>query len=332
MLLYFVGVFLAEFGLLGTVASLPGISNRAVDITLVVGIISFIGSLIYFFRIRFKVHCLSWLQYLWWILGATILSFILIVLEFTVVPNPNGKPSFWYVTFAGTILLYGIALIVIAHLKPSLRYQLNESSQRILKKAPGKQMATSDLVALLQTEYKYSETFLYQHIGELKDIEQMIIPGTSTSLCRIKGTQEPIAFPQIYTIRSYDLRQNIARSLQFLNEENVDIGLFHLSKAFEHTLKAYLVVANAKGVIQNIPKNKKIESLSLAEMVKCVKDNGIITNDAVLTLLRQVRNDRAHGTMPSLAERQLLMKSVPHIAGLYIDYTKFLDDLTYNLL
>jgi hypothetical protein len=257
---------------------------------------------------------------------------MMIALEFAIVPTLNGKPqSIWSAIFAGTILLYGLALIAIAHLKPSLRYQVNESTQKILKATPGKQMVTSDLVALLQTEYQCPDALLYHYLGELDGVEQMVIPGTSTTLCRIKGTQEAIAFPQVYSIRTYDLRQNIARALQFLNEENVDIGLFHLSRAFEHTLKIYLIAANAKGIVLNTPGNKKPEALALPEMIKCVKNNGIITNEAVLALLRQVRNDRAHGTMPSLAERQLLMKSVPHIAGLYLDYIKLLDDLTYNL-
>ncbi len=40
---------------------------------------------------------------------------------------------------------------------------------------------------------------------------------------------------------------------------------------------------------------------------------------------------RAHGIMPSLSERQLLMKNVQFIAGFSINYTKFIDDITHNL-
>ncbi len=330
--IYFVGVFLAGFGLLGAALSLPGSSNRTAYIALVIGIIGFIGSLIYFFLKRFKTRCLPWLHYLWWILGATIGSMMLIVLEFAIVPTLNGKPqSIWSAIFAGTILLYGIALILIAYLQPSLHYQVNDSIRRILEIVPGKQMVTADLVTRLQAEYKCSDTLLYQYIRDLDDVEQMAIPGTPTSICRVKGAQEAIAFPQVYSIMTYDLRQTVARTLQFLNEENVDIGLFLLSKAFEDTLKTYLIAAHAKGIPLTIPGNKKPEKLSLAEMVSCVKNSRIITNDAVLSLLRQVRNNRAHGTMPSLAERQLLIKSVPYIAGLYIDYIKLLDDLTRSL-
>ncbi len=330
--LYFMGAFLAEFGLLGAAVSLPGSSDQAVYIALVIGIVALIGSLIYFFQGRFKTRCLPWLQYLWWILGATIGWIMAIVLEYAIDPTLNGKQhSVSSTIFAGTILIYGIALIVIAQLQPSLHYQINESVRRSLKAIPGRQMIVSDLVASLQKEYKCSDAILYRYIGELDDLEQMIIPETSTPLCRIKGAQEAIAFPHVYSIITYDLRQDVARALQFLNEENVDIGLFLLSKAFEDTLKAYLIKTNAKGIPLAIPGNKKPEKLSLPEMISCLKNSGTIINDAELSLLRQVRNNRAHGTMPSLAEKQLLMKSVPFIAGLYIDNIKLLDDLTNSL-
>ena len=175
--LYFVGVFLAEFGLLGTPLSLPGATNRTGDIAFFVGIAALIASLIYFFRTRFKARCLPWLQYLWWIVGATIGGSLAIALEFAIVPNLNGKsPSVPYAILSSIIFFYGITLIVIAHLRPSLRYQVGESVRRILNSAPGKQMIVADLVACLQNEYKYADTILYQDIGGMDDVEQMAIP------------------------------------------------------------------------------------------------------------------------------------------------------------
>ena len=64
-------------------------------------------------------------------------------------------------------------------------------------------------------------------------------------------------------------------------------------------------------------------------MVIVAKNNGVITDLSVLNYLRQERNNRAHGTMPSLAERQLTMRNVRNLAGLYVDYIKVLDD-AYN--
>ncbi len=66
-------------------------------------------------------------------------------------------------------------------------------------------------------------------------------------------------------------------------------------------------------------------------MIACLRSNSIVTDDAALSYLRQIRNDRAHGGTPTLAERRLLMNNVQHLAGLYIDYIKFFDDLIRTL-
>jgi hypothetical protein len=138
-------------------------------------------------------------------------------------------------------------------------------------------------------------------------------------------------FPQVQNIADATLREKVERALPFLTEENVDIGLFLLSKEFEATLKSYLIKASAKGKLVTLPPGKGPDKWTLNGMVDCAKDNGIITDHATFHYLRQARNDRAHGTMPSLPERQLLMKYVQYIADLYIDYIKILDDLFQNL-
>jgi hypothetical protein len=66
-------------------------------------------------------------------------------------------------------------------------------------------------------------------------------------------------------------------------------------------------------------------------MVDCARDHDIVTDHAVFHFLRQQRNDRAHGTMPSLEERRILMSSAQYIAGLYVDYIKLLSDLSEEL-
>jgi hypothetical protein len=327
--LYFVGIFLSGFGFLGATLTFPGSSNRVGYIALVIGIIAFIGSLIYFFLKRFKAPCLPWLHYLWWILGATIGSIVLIVLEIAFVPNPNDKqlPT---AIFGCIILLYGVALTGIAHLKPSLHQQINESVRDILKTMPGTQLALTELIARLHKEYGLPDAKLYQQIESLQYIEQIDMPGTNIRVCRIRGTKIILDFPQVAQIATFDLRQKVARALLFLNEENVDIGLFLLSKEFEATLKAYIQAAHAKGKLQ-IPIKGPPERWKLEQMIEWVRKSGIIVDSAVLNYLRQTRNDRAHGTMPSPAERQALMMGVQYLADLYIDYINLLDDLTHNL-
>lgn len=144
-------------------------------------------------------------------------------------------------------------------------------------------------------------------------------------------TKDELAVYNIDSIPTDDLRQKIKRALEFLNEENVDVGLFLLSKEFEATLKAYLMKASAKGKLQTFPPGKSPDKWNLNGMVDCAKDNGIITDNAVFHYLRQVRNDRAHGTMPKPKEMQVLMKNAQYLASLYIDYIRLLDDLSQSL-
>jgi len=172
---------------------------------------------------------------------------------------------------------------------------------------------------------------LYHYIADLDFVERPYLPNSRAKLCRMKDTQRTDLFPQIENIKDSTLKEKIERVLPFLTEDNVDIGLFLLSKEFEATLKAYLLKASMKGRLSVLSLGKTSDSWKLAGMVDCARDNGIVSDHATFHYLRQARNDRAHGTMPSLAERQLLMKSIQYIAGLYIDYIKLLDDLTQNL-
>ena len=330
VLLYLVGLFVAECSLLGISFTVFGTAvSRFNCISALIVFGTFGGSLIYFFRTKYNARCLSGLQYLWLILGATIGAIILIVLEEAFVPNPNDKqlPT---AIFGCITLLYGTALASIAHLKPSLHQQINESVRNLLQIMSGKQLPLTELIARLQKEYELPDVVLYQHIEALKYLEQIDIPGTNIKVCRIKGAKIILAFPQVANIATPDLRQKVARTLSFLNEENVDIGLFLLSKEFEVTLKTYLLRANAKGKVQ-IPTKEPPDRWKLQDMIDWVRKNGIITDLAVLNYLRQTRNDRAHGGMPSLAEKQTLMMGVQYLADLYIDYIKFFDDLTYSL-
>jgi len=330
VVLYLVGIFVAESSLLGISFTVFGTATSRFNcITTLIVFSTLGGSLIYFFRTQYKARCLPWVQYLWWILGATIGAVMAVILEAAFVPNPNDK-QFPTAIFGCIVLLYSVALTGIAHLKPSLHQQINESVREILKAMPGKQLSLTELAARLQKEYGHSDTILYQHIGALNYIEQIDMPGTNIRICRIKGTKTTLAFPQVAGIATYDLRQKIARTLPFLNEENVDIGLFLLSKEFEASIKTYLLTANAKGKIQ-IPVKEPPDRWKLAQMIDWVRNNGIITDYAVLNYLRQTRNDRAHGEMPSLTEKRILMMGVQYLADLYIDYIKLLDDLTSSL-
>jgi len=214
--------------------------------------------------------------------------------------------------------------------RTTLREQVDQAVRGILETMPGKQMALAELVARLQDEFDRPEKTLYQYIAGLDYVERTSIRGSRMKVCRIKGTHEALSFPQVQAIASEDLRRRIERALRFLSEDNVDIGLFMLSKEFEASLKTYLVAVHSKAKLRSIPA-KDPRRWRLAGMIDCARENGIITDHTVLHFLRQERNARAHGVMPTLAERRVLMNSAQYTAGMYIDYIKLLDDLLNSL-
>ena len=137
-------------------------------------------------------------------------------------------------------------------------------------------------------------------------------------------------FPQAYRIATDHLKQSVLRAVSMLNETEVDLGLFSLGRDFEITLKAYLIAADAHGKLQ-IPTKDPPDKWRLSNMIDWARKTGVITDSAVLNYLRHERNDRAHGGMPPLSERQNMMKSIQFTAGSYINYIKLLDDLTRDL-
>jgi hypothetical protein len=212
-----------------------------------------------------------------------------------------------------------------------LRQRVSESIKNILEDMPDKQISLPKLLALLQKEYNCPKSTIYHYIAGLDYIEKIDVPNSNAKMCRMRGPQRSDLFPQIQNIADATLREKVERALPFLTEENVDIGLFLLSKEFEATLKTYLVKASTRGKLAILPPGKGPDKWNLNGMIDCAKDNGIITDHATFHYLRQARNDRAHGTMPSSAERKVLIKHVQYIAGLYIDYIKILDDLSQSL-
>lgn len=213
----------------------------------------------------------------------------------------------------------------------TLQQRVGNSVRRILEAQPGKQMVLAELIASLRKEHDCPKPTLYTYISNLEEVEKIELPGwPRTKLCRLRQGQDELQFPQVAEIVTDELRQKIERTLLFLNEDYIDIGLFLLSKEFESALKHYLVAAMGKGRLRVVPVNSP-DKWKLQDMINYAKQNEIITDSATLNYLRQERNNRAHGTMPPLEERKLMVENVRSLAGLYIGYIKILDDLQHGL-
>lgn len=212
----------------------------------------------------------------------------------------------------------------------TLREQIDATVREILEAAPNRQVSLAELVERVQRKYSCPKHTVYQYISKLDYVERFDVAGSGVRMCKIKDISSGLVFPKVQEICSHDLRSNVERALLYLNEEAVDIGLFLLSKEFEVTLKNYLVTADSKGNLVKTP-GPDANKWKLNNMIDCLVSNKIITDNSIPHFLRQERNHRAHGEMPSLAERRVLMNSAPSVAGMYVDYIKLFDDLLNSL-
>jgi hypothetical protein len=146
-------------------------------------------------------------------------------------------------------------------------------------------------------------------------------------LIEIDKINEPLSFPQINTATDIELKDNLRRAINNLNLENVDLGLFQLGKIFESELKSFLILAKTKNAF---PVSSK-DLGRLVDMIDCIERNKVITQKHHLTLLREHRNERAHGDIPNLAERQKLMQYAPFLGDLYINYILLLNEKRQKL-
>ena len=154
--------------------------------------------------------------------------------------------------------------------KPTLFQQVDEAVHTILEQAPDKQVALADLISELQKKFAYNATTLYSYIGRLEYIERIDVPGSKTRICHLKGASTLVSFPQVAAIKNETLRAKIDRTLAFLNEDYVDIGLFLLGKEFEATLKAYLVVGISKEkIVSKLAPDP--DKWKLVNMVDCLE-------------------------------------------------------------
>jgi S-ribosylhomocysteine lyase LuxS involved in autoinducer biosynthesis len=161
----------------------------------------------------------------------------------------------------------------------------------------------------------------YAYLAKMKNV---VKEDSSTGLkCRLTqpNKNEHLQFPQIKNISDSVLRGDLNRAIKNLNIEHVDLGLFGLGRIFEAELKSFLQKAREKKVFTVTTADLE----KLASMIDCVERNKIISEKHVLTFLRQDRNERAHGKIPSSEERERLLQDAPHSAGLFIQYISILN-------
>lgn len=207
--------------------------------------------------------------------------------------------------------------------------QIAALARQILETAPRHELQLAHLVRQIQERLGYPKPTVYGGVRQLDFIERTRAPGSATILCRLAGQPPTLTFPEVNGITTEALRDEVKRALPLLTEEQVDMGLFALGRAFEHTLKRCLIAGircGACGAVTDPALRGTPTRWKLAQMVEWAKSLGIVTDAAAGHYLRYERNERAHGVPPSLQERRALMASLGSLARMYIHYISLLDD------
>src|SRR5947208_88749 len=90
ILLYLVGTAIAWFGFFAGALVATSSNGPFGYSALSFSLLALAGSIFIFFQKKYYIHCLPGLQYLWWILGATAISFAAFVIVFGFTsPNIN---------------------------------------------------------------------------------------------------------------------------------------------------------------------------------------------------------------------------------------------------
>ena len=213
--------------------------------------------------------------------------------------------------------------------KKTLLEEIGELVREMLTKSPNRQLSLKQIMSQLMPRYanRYGRPYnvLHGYVSRLDFVEKYTSDDGSTIMCKLvmeEDPNEPLK-KKAQQIQTAALRENALRSLSFMNEDDVDIALFLLSKEFEDALKRYVLHAVSLGqVTANVNASSRLN-----ELVAAVEKAGVLTDRAVVHFLRQSRNERAHGSMPSKQERKMMMDHIGVTAEMYIDYIRFFDDL-----
>jgi hypothetical protein len=146
---------------------------------------------------------------------------------------------------------------------------------------------------------------------------EMIANGINSYLASLIDERIPErVFPQITKLSDQRIAKEARDAVAKLTLEESHVGLFQLGRLFEGVLKEYMLAVEQSGRYSVT----KSDQSSLNSMINWVSTHGIVSDAAVLHVLRHVRNDAAH---PSLEEKRTTLNSAASIAGIYLDYILF---------
>ncbi|MDX1536238.1 sigma factor-like helix-turn-helix DNA-binding protein [Arsukibacterium sp.] len=189
----------------------------------------------------------------------------------------------------------------------------------ILFERPNVPFKKGDLYKEVKKGVECLRPTFYRYLELMNDIHQYKEGNDYYAVLQHEEVVEKIEINVEKYSNDESTKEFLRRALSLLTLDNVDIALFELGLKFENTLKNYLLHAKNKG---EITVNSK-DMLKLANMVDCVVREKIVTKGHHLSTLREERNNRAHGEVPSIAERRELFNKAHYISDLFVKYICF---------
>ena len=203
--------------------------------------------------------------------------------------------------------------------KSTIRKTVQTEILSYLLQQPNEEALVADVATIILAKTGCKKQTFYRYLGEMDKVDKKTFQQRLYCFVKHNEISEAPQFPKINLIDEPNLKENLIRATNNLTIENVDNGLFQLGKLFENELQSYLSEARAKGTL-DVTRN---DLNRLVSMIECIERNGVVKNKHHLTFLRQERNRRAHGEIPTLQERQRLMEQAHFLGGLFVDYITF---------
>lgn len=212
----------------------------------------------------------------------------------------------------------------LGSVKELLRDKIQNEIISILQANPNKPITKGQLYCQVKKEVDCLRPTFYQYLSSMNDVKQYTENGKHYCLFEYQEQQSSVDIDSklLNSCQDSELLNRLRRAISKLNIEEIDLGLFELGRVFENELKDYLEVAKQHSVIQ--VNRKDLEKL--VSMIDCVVREKVVSKGYYLHILREERNERAHGKIPNLDERKTILNKAHYIAELYIQNIIFFND------
>lgn len=211
--------------------------------------------------------------------------------------------------------------------KVTLRVKVQSEIRSVLSENLNSPMTKGALYKKITENMDCIRPTFYSYLSEMKDIKQFVENGRSYVLSTPKNEVKLVNVDLAKHQPSTELRNSLDRALSKLTIDEIDIGLFELGLHFETILKAYILKEKELGIYTVYTR----DTSKLVNMIDFVVREKIITKGHHLTTLREERNNRAHGNIPSLEERKDLFYRAHYIANLFVKYICWFDNALRRL-